>query len=141
MARSKRHAVLVIARPTNWQPRTCTDLPTPLIYAQQLTLGQAAEVARQFNLAQFERSTGRWALACKGLARNSTQPRIAVARASVVHFFRGDRYDSTHPQAMGREQAIGFARGHNLSRTKLRAVVVDALVYATIPAAWNGGAA
>ena len=64
-----------------------------------------------------------------------------MARASVVHFYRGGRYESTHPEAMLREAAIGFANGHNLSGAKLRAIVVDALVYATVPATAKGGTA
>ena len=55
--------------------------------------------------------------------------------------FRGGRYDSTHPQAMGRKQAIGFANGHNLTGSKLRAGVVDGLIYSTIPATGGKGGA
>lgn len=67
MASSRQHAVLLIQRPPGWMPKLPTDLPTPLVYAGNLSLGDAAMVAREYNERALAKPEGFWAIAAKCL--------------------------------------------------------------------------
>lgn len=67
----QRHAVLRVAVPQGWTPRSPEDVPPALVVLDNVALDEAARRAVELNAGELRAPSGAWYVAAKSLRKRN----------------------------------------------------------------------